>query len=376
MISPEDLFQALKVNGIRRFAGVPDSLLKELCAFITDNVPEDAHVITANEGNAIALASGWYLGTGEPALVYMQNSGIGNAVNPLASLSDPEVYGIPMLLVIGWRGEPGRKDEPQHVKQGRVTLALLDSLEIPYRTLGPEDDVAGTVSSICSEMRERGGPAAIVVREGTFSAYKLRKKKRTDFQMDREAAIVTVVGCLLPTDVVVSTTGKASRELYECRARSGKCSESDFLTVGSMGHASSIALGLAATRPERRVLCFDGDGAFIMHMGALAIIGRQAPPNLVHLVFNNGSHDSVGGQPTVGLEIDMVGIAKACGYRLALSVSTAEELESAMRSLPKGDGPVFLEVKVNGGARPDLGRPKTSPRENRDQLMANLRKGV
>jgi len=376
MISPEDLFQALKVNGIRRFAGVPDSLLKELCAFITDNVPEDAHVITANEGNAIALASGWYLGTGEPALVYMQNSGIGNAVNPLASLSDPEVYGIPMLLVIGWRGEPGRKDEPQHVKQGRVTLALLDSLEIPYRTLGPEDDVTETVNSICSEMRERGGPAAIVVREGTFSAYKLRKKKGTDFQMDREAAIVTVVGCLLPTDVVVSTTGKASRELYECRARSGKCSESDFLTVGSMGHASSIALGLAATRPERRVLCFDGDGAFIMHMGALAIIGRQAPPNLVHLVFNNGSHDSVGGQPTVGLEIDMVGIAKACGYRLALSVSTAEELESAMRSLPKGDGPVFLEVKVNGGARPDLGRPKTSPKENRDQLMANLRKVV
>ncbi len=210
MIPPEDLFLALETNGIRRFAGVPDSLLKELCAFITDNVPEDAHVITANEGNAIALASGWYLGTGEPALVYMQNSGIGNAVNPLASLSDPEVYGIPMLLVIGWRGEPGRKDEPQHVKQGRVTLALLDSLEIPYRTLGPEDDVAGTVSSICSEMRERGGPAAIVVREGTFSAYKLRKKKGTDFQMDREAAIVTVVGCLLPTDVVVSTTGKAS----------------------------------------------------------------------------------------------------------------------------------------------------------------------
>ncbi|NLX46613.1 MAG: phosphonopyruvate decarboxylase [Euryarchaeota archaeon] len=375
MIDPEHLFHVLGENGMVRFTGVPDSLLKDLCAYITDNVPAGAHVIAANEGNAIGLAAGWYLGTGAPAMVYMQNSGLGNAINPLASLSDPEVYGIPMLLVIGWRGEPGKKDEPQHVKQGRITPALLEAMEIPFKVLGPEADPAATVASLCAEMRVRSGPVALIVREGTFSPYKLKAAPVRSFQMDREGAIVKVAERLRCEDVVVSTTGKASRELCECRLRSGKGSECDFLTVGSMGHASSIAMGLAGARPERKVLCFDGDGAFIMHMGALAVIGQQAPENLVHLVFNNGSHDSVGGQPTAGLGMDMPAIARACGYRSAVSVSTDEELEKAVDLALREAGPSFIEVKVNGGARKDLGRPRTGPRENREALMANLGRG-
>lgn len=373
MISPSSFYDALRRNGIGRFAGVPDSLLKELCAFITDNVGKEDHIITANEGNAIALATGWYLGSGKPCLVYMQNSGLGNAINPLASLSDPEVYGIPMLLVIGWRGEPGVKDEPQHIKQGRVTTTLLGAMEIPYIVIGPGSDPEREVSSICSIMLKRCGPAAIMVKEGTFSPYPTKRKASRPYEMGREEAIKTIIDALGPSDIVVSTTGKASRELYEHRLSKGKGSENDFLTVGSMGHASSIAMGLAYVRSERRVICLDGDGAMIMHMGAMAVIGNDGPRNMVHIVLNNGSHDSVGGQPTVGFNIDMVGIAKGCGYRNAFSVTTAKELVRALNVAK--DGPLFIEVKVNGGARQDLGRPKGTPAENRERLMRNLLKG-
>lgn len=373
MLQPEKTFEQLRAQGVSLFTGVPDSLLADFCAYVTDHAADSDHVITANEGNAIALAAGHYLGTGQPALVYMQNSGLGNAVNPLLSLADEEVYSLPMLLLIGWRGEPGVKDEPQHVKQGRVMTAMLDSMEVPWFELDASMDDAGEViARACGLMRERKAPVALLVRKGAFAKYKLKKDRVTDFPMDREGAVKCIVDLLGEDDVVIATTGKTSRELYEYRAARGDGHGSDFLTVGAMGHTASIAMGVARAQPGRRVVCLDGDGSVLMHMGALAITGQSGLSNLVHVVINNGAHDSVGGQPTAGFEVDLVGVARACGYKQALSVSAPGEVGSALDRLSGSEGPVLLEIRVNKGARDDLGRPKSSPVENRDALMKRL----
>lgn len=366
------VYEQLRRQGLKFFTGVPDSLLKDFCAYITDHVPKSDHVIAANEGNAVALAVGHYLGTAEPALVYMQNSGIGNTVNPLLSLADPDVYSIPLLLVIGWRGEPGVKDEPQHVKQGRVMTDLLDAMEIPWFVLEASTPDSGeVVAAACNAMREKMGPAAILVRAGTFDRYTLSSDESADYPMTREDAVQAIADSLGEDDIVVSTTGKTSRELFEHRKASG-VQGNDFLTVGGMGHTASIAMGLARSQPARAVVCVDGDGSVIMHMGALAIIGNSAVPNLLHIVINNGSHESVGGQPTVGYDIDIPAIARACGYRQARSVSGLEDLKSEVALLRRDEGPTLLEVKVRKGSRKDLGRPTSTPIENRDALMKRL----
>lgn len=373
MLNPETIFELIRAQGVRFFAGVPDSLLKDFCAYVTDHAADEDHVITANEGNAVALAAGHFLGTGNPALVYMQNSGIGNAVNPLLSLADPEVYSIPMLLLIGWRGEPGVKDEPQHVKQGRVMTAMLDAMEIPRFVLDAQTAApASVIGEACAVMREKMAPVALLVRKGVFEKYKLQKETATDYPLNREGAVKCIVDLLGEQDAVVSTTGMTSRELYEYRAARGDGHGSDFLTVGAMGHTASIAMGLARVRPERQVICLDGDGSVIMHMGALAVIGQSALSNFVHVVINNGAHDSVGGQPTAGFEINFVKIAESCGYERALSVSKPEEVRKAFAELAGGHGPALLEIRVNKGARADLGRPKTTPVENRDAFMGRL----
>lgn len=372
MVSPSDVYSAVRRQGIRFFVGVPDSLLKSFCAYITDHALEN-HVIAANEGNAVALAAGHFLGTAEPALVYMQNSGVGNAVNPLLSLVDPEVYSVPMLLMIGWRGEPGVKDEPQHVKQGRVMTELLDAMEIRWFVLDAQTaDPAAVIGEACAVMRDKQAPVALLVRKGAFEKYQLGKDTVTDYPLNREGAVKCIVDLLGDEDAVVSTTGMASRELYEYRAARGDDHGNDFLTVGSMGHTASIAMGLARARPERRVICLDGDGSVIMHMGALAIIGQSGLSNLVHVIINNGAHDSVGGQPTAGFGLNLVRVAKACGYTHVLSVSKPDEIRRAFARLAGGEGPALLEVRVNKGARDDLGRPQTTPVENRDAFMKRL----
>lgn len=372
MLSCADVYAIIRDHGFRFFTGVPDSLLKDFCAYVTDHVPTADHVIAANEGNAVALAFGHFLGTGQPGLVYMQNSGIGNAVNPLLSLADPDVYGIPMLLVIGWRGEPGVKDEPQHVKQGRIMTELLDALEIPWFLLPSTSDAASDVIADAGrKMRSRSGPVALLVRAGTFERYTRRSDATASFPMIREDAVKRVVDELRDEDIVVSTTGKASRELYEYRKALNK-SGNDFLTVGGMGHTASIAMGLARARADRRIVCLDGDGSAIMHMGALAIIGNADLPNFLHVVINNGAHDSVGGQPTVGFGIEIPAIARACGYRLAVSVTEPDQVTEEVKRLLHQDGPVLLEIEVGKGARKDLGRPKSTPAENRDALMKGL----
>ncbi len=373
MLDCPGFHQILVEQNVDFFTGVPDSSLKDICAYITDHAPAGRHVIAANEGNAVALATGHYLATGRPALVYMQNSGQGNAANPLISLADPDVYGIPMLLLIGWRGEPGVKDEPQHRKQGKITLALLETMGIPCRIL-PDNvqDARSCVKELLAQGVESGGPVALVARKGTFGPYVPQDAATDDASLSREEAIRHIVDRLGDTDIVVSTTGKISRELYEIREALSQGHARDFLTVGSMGHASQIAMGIALEKTSRQVFCLDGDGAVIMHMGAMAIIGSQKLKNLKHIVLNNGAHDSVGGQPTVGFAVSLTEIARACGYASVWLARTQAELEEALELLHMADGPALLDVRVMKGARPDLGRPKTAPGENRCHFMEFL----
>lgn len=373
MLMPQDVFDAFRGCGVTFYSGVPDSLLKDICAYITDNTSAGEHIIAANEGAAIALAAGHYLATRNLPLVYFQNSGLGNAINPLLSLADPEVYSIPMLLLIGWRGEPGTKDEPQHVKQGRVMLGMLGAMEIPYVILDHDQVTACDQISTAAEIaRSKETPYALVVRANTFAPYKLRYDVPTSYPLVREDAIKLLLPRLEPDAVIVSTTGKTSRELFEARAANAQGHQRDFLTVGSMGHCSQIALGMALMQRKRPIYCLDGDGAVLMHMGSLAIIGTHAPRNFKHIVINNGAHDSVGGQPTAGFKIDLPKIAIACGYRHATAVSEADDVIRALEALKHADGPALLEIRVNKGARKDLGRPTRTPRENRDDLMAWL----
>jgi len=373
MIATHDFFNQLTENRISFFAGVPDSLLKDICAYIMDTLPPQQHIITANEGAAVALAAGHYLATGNPGLVYMQNSGQGNAINPLLSLADPDVYSIPMLLIIGWRGEPGVKDEPQHLKQGKVTLGLLETCGIPHEVLPDERAAAAaSLAKAVKTMRESRAPYALVIRSKTFEPYSLKKKTVTNYPFNREGALKLVVDSLTMDDMVVSTTGKTSRELFEYREEKSQGHGNDFLTVGSMGHASQIALGMALAKPERQMFCFDGDGALLMHMGSLAINGTLGATNFKHILFNNGAHDSVGGQPTVGFALDFRAIARSCGYAAVLRAEDKVGIREAVAQLRSIDGPALLEIRVNKGAREQLGRPTTTPIENKNSIMRTL----
>jgi len=373
MIAPSVVFRAFQEQGVTFFTGVPDSLLKDFCAYVTHHMSPGEHIITANEGASVGLATGHYLATGTPALVYMQNSGFGNALNPLLSLADPEVYRIPMVLLVGWRGEPGSGDEPQHVKQGRIMQSLLNSLEIPYAILGPDvSEPAAVVAAACQSALSGETPYVVLVRKGTFEPYDFQGRSEPDLPLTREGALGHVVDSLDGPHVIVSTTGKTSRELFEYRVARDAGHGRDFLTVGGMGHASQIALGVALRRPGFQVYCLDGDGAVLMHMGSLAVNAAEAPANYKHIVLNNGSHDSVGGQPTVGFHMDLPAVALACGYRSAARARTAEEVLRGVAHLAESRGPSLLEIQVVKGARQNLGRPGTTPVQNRDALMDAL----
>jgi phosphonopyruvate decarboxylase len=397
MINVERFVKVLQEKDVRFFTGVPDSLLKSFCAYVTDNC-DGNHIIAANEGGAVGLAAGHYLATGKPALVYMQNSGQGNAVNPLASLADPDVYSIPMVILVGWRGEPGVKDEPQHVKQGKVTISLFETLGIPTEIL-PDDECAALdlTRKMIDKAKSESRPVALIVRKGFFEEYKLKNKKPDIAKLPREQAIEGVLKALPHDAVVVSTTGMISREVYETRERLGQDHSRDFLTVGSMGHASMIAMGIAKAQPNRKVYCLDGDGASIMQMGNMAIVGRSGCDNLTHIVFNNAAHDSVGGQPTIAGEIDFEKIAEELGYNVLQSPQDqyvnsdgigVEEVFSGMKWLVTMEEqynqhkpnsmdeslrkPNFILFKVAKGARKDLGRPKESPQVNKALYMKTL----
>ncbi|BFZ05205.1 hypothetical protein BsWGS_08244 [Bradybaena similaris] len=375
-LHPGVFFNAVKDSSIHFFCGVPDSLLKDFCAYVTKNCPSQEHIITANEGAAVALAAGYHLASDKTAMVYLQNSGLGNMVNPLMSLANPSVYSLPMLLLIGWRGEPGVKDEPQHVAQGRITERMLECMEIPYEVLSKnESEMKSTLKRAEVHFEEKKSPYAILVKSKTFSSYSLPLVDNPQFPLTREEALFKVVECLKEEDAIVGTTGMLSRELFEYRVTMQMGHARDFLTVGSMGHASAIALGIALQKPKRQIFCLDGDGALLMHMGSLATIGQQGPENFKHIVFNNGAHDSVGGQPTEAAnheEFDLGQIAKGCGYRETLVAYTANEIEEKVKYLHKAKGPIFLELKVKVGARSNLGRPTRTTHENKDDFKEFL----
>lgn len=369
MIKPEAFVESLSARGVGLFAGVPDSLLSSLCAFLADNEDGLKHVIAANEGNAIAMAAGFHLATGRLAAVYMQNSGLGNAVNPLTSLTDSEVYRIPLLLIIGWRGEPNVKDEPQHVKQGKITQALLDVLGIPHWILDDETDLDRALESAFSTIAQTNAPVALVVRKNAFGQYKAKKKVAgIQSSMLREEALSKILDLIAPEDLLVSTTGKTSRELFELRKARNE-EQRDFLTVGSMGHTSSIALGVALGNTARRVLCLDGDGSMLMHLGAAAIIGDLKPKNLVHILLNNGAHESVGGQPTVAGRVDFRSFAASVGYSGYAMAMDKASLEDAWKAVDRGEGPILVEVLLAQGSREELGRPTTTPEQNKKSFM-------
>lgn len=371
MLDCQAFLDLIKSHEITFSAGVPDSLLKDFCSCIADSGTD---IIAANEGGAIALAAGHHLATGKMPFVYMQNSGFGNTINPLTSLTDPEVYSIPMLLMIGWRGEPGVKDEPQHIKQGRINESLLLALEIPYAILADNFEKAKRqLEEAVAYMISNHAPYVLLVRKDVFSDYKMKNSTSVPhYEMNREDAINLVLDQLGKNDIIVSTTGKTSREVFEKRVLDQTGHDRDFLTVGCMGHASQIALGIALEKPDKQIYCLDGDGAFLMQMGSVAIIADQKPTNFRHIVINNGSHDSVGGQPTVGYKVSFPKIAEACGYRKGFSVSDVEEFRKIWPLFLGESGPVLLEIKTRKGARENLGRPTIKPIDNKVDFMRNL----
>jgi phosphonopyruvate decarboxylase len=376
-ISPLFFFNYLIKNGINFFCGVPDSLLKNFCLCIDENVKKEQHIITANEGNAIALAAGYYLGTGKIPLVYMQNSGLGNAINPLLSLCDSDVYSIPMIVLLGWRGEPGVKDEPQHVKQGLIHEEILSVIGASSSIISRKStDIPEIINLGVKTALKKQSPFFLSVKKDTFEKYNNKVEIKNSNKMIRENALEIILKKIPDDAIVVSTTGKTSREIFEIRKKNTESHKKDFLTVGSMGHCSSIALGIAISSPKRKIICIDGDGALIMHMGSLATIGQLYPINFYHILINNYVHESVGGQRTSAKNINFCDLSKANGYNNILSVNNKPDLVSKFDSFLRKSGPNFLEVKVNHDSRNDLGRPTIKPVDNKKDFMFYIKNSI
>ena len=374
MIDPKDFCLSLSSHDVNFYTGVPDSLLKDMCAYVTDHFPDNSHKITANEGSAIGLAIGYYISSKKLPLVYMQNSGLGNAVNPLTSLADKKVYSIPMLLVIGWRGEPGTKDEPQHIKQGLITEELLQILDIPYEVID-EKITKSELSNILEKQIQialKGmHPVALLIKKGTFITYASQTStemvnERNLSAMSRSEFIDYYIK-MKNNHVVVATTGVTSRELLEIRKQNEQSTDQDFLTVGGMGHASQIALGIAMNKPQTKIVCLDGDGSLLMHMGSLASIADSNCENYNYILLNNTVHDSVGGQPIGAKSIDFLEVAKSCGFKKVFKIKSYDQL-SELNNLFNQNGPTFIEIIIKPGYPSDLLRPEKTPKQNKEDF--------
>lgn len=370
MVNQESLFNSLQEIGIRFFSGVPDSLLNDFCLYLCQHYTNEQHVMAANEGNAVAIAAGHYLATGDIPVVYMQNSGIGNATNPLLSLAHSTVYGIPMILVIGWRGDPDIKDHAQHKKQGELTPILMRDMDIPYEILDDENTVIDKFCWAYNKAKELSAPVALISKKGILTQKEKHQEYPESTHMNREEAISSVIDVLGSDAIYLATTGRATRELHEQLKLKGVDCGHEFLNVGSMGHVSSVALGMAIARPDKIIVVFDGDAAAVMHMGSLATIGRYQPKNLIHIVLNNGVNESVGGQPSAGQMIDLTAIAKSCSYMTSsIVVKKSKDLKTMVEKLAKADKPAFIDVHIRQGIRQDM--PKLDI--NHRKVIQNLR---
>ena len=376
MIEPEVFFKILKKNNINFYCGVPDSLLKNFCEYVKDNCSKNEHIISANEGNAIGIAAGKNISSGERTAVYLQNSGLGNIVNPIMSLCHKEVYGIPLILIIGWRGEPGLKDEPQHNTQGSKTIDFLNIMDIPFIELNKEnEEYEKELNSFFKKNLSHNHPIAILVRKNTFCKYSSKSNLSKDSNlsdMTRGMALKIILENSPKNNLYIATTGKLGRELYQIRDKNNQSHKNDFLNIGSMGHVSSIALGIALGKKNSKTICLDGDGSLLMHMGSMAIIGDLNINNFGHIVFNNGRHDSVGGQPTVALKIDIPTIAKSLNYKWSKRVSSKKNLIEILKEVKDLNGPWLLEILIKPGDIENLGRPKLSPSDSLKNFKNNF----
>lgn len=373
MVNQKELFEALDAMGVDFFTGVPDSLLNNFCLYMVQNIPDGQHVMAANEGNAIGIAAGHYMATGKIPVVYMQNSGIGNATNPLLSLAHDCVYGIPMILVIGWRGDPAVSDHAQHRKQGELTPVLMKDMDIPYEILDSDDTVIEKFAWAVSKAKEISSPVALIAKKAILTE-KVKKQEYPESKlMNREEAVSAVVEVLGGDAIYLGTTGRATREVHEQLKAHGVGEGHEFQNVGSMGHVSSVGLGIALARPDRKVVVFDGDAAVVMHMGAMATSCRYKAGNLIHVVLNNGVNESVGGQPSAGYVVNLTEVAVACGYRTpGHAVETKEELQRIIRDFGKDEMPLFVDVHVRQGIRSDMPKLNIDHKAQKDALMKNL----
>ena len=373
MVNQKNLFEALDAMGVDFFTGVPDSLLNNFCLYMVQNIPDGQHVMAANEGNAIGIAAGHYMATGNIPVVYMQNSGIGNATNPLLSLTHYYVYGIPMILVIGWRGDPAISDHAQHKKQGELTPVLMKDMDIPYEILDSDDTVIEKFAWAVAKTKEISSPVALIAKKAILTE-KVKKQVYPDSRlMSREEAVSAIVEVMGSDAVYLGTTGRATREVHEQLKAHGVGEGHEFQNVGSMGHVSSVGLGLALARPNQKVVVFDGDAAVVMHMGALATNCRYKAGNLIHIVLNNGVNESVGGQPSAGYVVNLTEVAAACGYKTpGHAVETKEELQRIIRDFDRGEMPLFVDVHVRKGIRSDMPKLVIDHKAQKDALMKNL----
>jgi phosphonopyruvate decarboxylase len=374
MLDQKKVFGELEKNGVTFFTGVPDSYLNGFCNYALAHCG-NRNIIAANEGNAIGIAAGHYFATKEIPLVYMQNSGEGNAVNPLVSLVDRNVYAVPMILLIGWRGQgDSEPNHPQHKRQGEITTSLLDILHIPFTVLTDDnDEFVKTVEKAVRYCIETRGVYAFVAPKGVMADPDKPNNKDAVYPMSREEVIEVILN-LMPEDTLYSaTTGRATRELFFLREKRGESRVHDFLNVGSMGHASSVALGMALEKPDRKVVVLDGDSACMMHMGAMTMVAKLNVPNFMHVVLNNGAHESVGGQPSAGYEIDFTKIAEACGYAtVGHSVTTEDELKEAVHALRDCGRAAFIDCRIHKGLSRKLPPIIFDHREAIDELISDL----
>jgi phosphonopyruvate decarboxylase len=374
-MTADKLNEILNFSGIDFFCGVPDSLLKPFCDVIYSKYANDSanHLITHNEGGAVGYAAGYYLATGKVPCVYLQNSGIGNITNPVMSLTSPLVYGIPVFYLVGWRGQPGIADEPQHAFQGIVTEVQLEALGISVfklTELTTEKELAQAMENFKSLFAD-GKSAALIVSKDALTKG-IPQNYSNNWTLSRET-VITRIAEMAKDAIIVSSTGKISRELFETRERLNLKHDHDFLTVGSMGHDSMIALSIAQQQPNKQVWSIQGDGAFLMHMGAAAMIGSIAPNNLRHIVLNNAAHESVGGMPTVGASVNFCGIAQSCGYKHVFRIETINEIDNAINKMIAVNELCFLEIRCAIGSRQNLGRPAVSPIENKEALIKTIK---